>query len=555
MRGWDNTVAQRTNQIDIGGKTVFLHIAFGLLGGLGLFIYGMQRMAEGLQKAAGERLRHILELFTSHPVIAAFTGMLVTILVQSSSTTTVMIIGFVNAGLMNLQQALGTIMGANIGTTITAQMVSFNLQDVALPAIGIGFLVSFLARKRLHRYLGQSLLGFGLLFLGMSTMSQALVPLRNYAPFVQALINLGRHPWLGVLVGALFTMVIQSSSATTGLVIVLTMQNLITLEAGLGLVLGANIGTSITAVLAGIGANVTARRAAMAHVLFNFIGVVVFLPFLGPFTRLVRTTSAIPARQIANAHTMFNILNTLLFLPFISPFAALLARIVPGEEVILERKPKYLDWRMLGSPAAVLSATKEVVRMGELAREMIQEAVQSFVDEDRDLMKIVKQKEEIINELEREITTFLARASQEGNLTAEQSRRITRLMHMINDVERIGDHAENIVELAEQKMEEELVFSEQALGEIQEMHQHVDDIYGRAINCIRTDDSKLAIQLVGEDEIIDEMERKYRTTHIARLNEGTCMPTSGVVYLDILSNLERVADHANNLAEAVAGIL
>jgi len=534
---------------------VFLQIAFGLLGGLGLFIYGMQRMAEGLQKAAGERLRHILELFTSHPVIAALTGMLVTVLVQSSSSTTVMIVGFVNAGLMTLQQALGTIMGANIGTTVTAQMVAFNLQDVALPAIGVGFLVSFFARRRFYRYLGQGLLGFGLLFLGMSIMSQTLVPLRTYEPFVQALINMGKNPLLGVLVGALFTMIIQSSSATTGLVIVLTRQGLITLDAGLGLILGANIGTSITAVLASIGANVTARRAAVAHVLFNVIGVLVFLPFLRPFTSFVRITSTVPARQIANAHTLFNVINTCLFLPFLTPYAALLARIVPGEEVVLERKPKYLDWRMLGSPAALLSATKEVVRMGELAREMIQEAVQAFVTEDRELMQIVSQKEEIIDELEREITTFLARAAREGNLTAEQSRRLTRLMHMINDMERIGDHAENIIDLARLKMEDGLVFSEEALGEIQEMHQRVDDIYGRAIECIRTDDAKLAIQLVGEDEIIDEMERKYRAAHIGRLNEGTCLPPSGVVYLDILSNLERVADHANNLAEAVAGIL
>ena len=534
---------------------MFVQIAFGLLGGLGLFIYGMQRMAEGLQKAAGERLRHILELFTSHPVIAVFTGMLVTIFVQSSSSTTVMIVGFVNAGLMTLQQALGTIMGANIGTTVTAQMVAFNLQDVALPAIGIGFLISFLARRRFYRYLGQSLLGFGLLFLGMSIMSQTLVPLRSYDPFVQALINMGKSPWLGVLVGALFTMIIQSSSATTGLVIVLTRQGMISLEAGLGLVLGANIGTSVTAVLASIGANVTARRAATAHVLFNVLGVLVFLPFLGPFTSLVRVTSAVPARQIANAHTIFNVTNTLLFLPFISPFAALLAQIVPGEEIILERKPKHLDWRMLGSPAALLSATKEVVRMGELTREMVQEAIQAFVNEDMELMQIVVQKEDIIDELEREISTFLARAFREGNLNAEQSRRLTRLMHAINDMEPIGDHAENIVELARQKTEDGLVFSDQALAEIQEMHRHVDGIYERAINCIRTDDAKLAIQLVGEDELIDEMERKYRATHIARLNEGTCLPPSGVVYLDILSNLERVADHANNLAEAVAGIL
>lgn len=533
---------------------MLLPIVMGLAGGLGLFLYGMQQMADGLQRSAGERLRRFLELFTSHPVIAVFTGMIVTVLVQSSSSTTVMIVGFVNAGLMNLRQALGVIMGANIGTTITAQMVSFNLQDVALPAIGIGFLIYFLGRNRVQRYIGQSILGFGLLFLGMTIMSQALNPLRTYQPFIDILVNLGQQPLLGILVGLVFTGIIQSSSATTAIVIALTMQDLLSLKAAIAVTFGANIGTSVTAVLASIGTNLGARRAAAAHVLFNAIGVAIFLVFLTPFSRLVALTASSVPRQVANAHTLFNTLNTILFLPFINQFAALVTRLVPGEDVVLDHRPKYLDWRMLGSPAAILSATKEVVRMAELARETMAEAVQAFLNQDEDLIKVVLSKEAIINELEREITTFLSKASQEP-MTVENSRRITRLMHMINDVERIGDHAENITDLTKDRIEQNVSISEQAEQEILEMFNTVDDIYRRAIECIRDDDVKAAIALVGEDEAVDELERRYRAAHIERLNEGTCLPTSGVIFLDILSNLERVADHANNLAEAVAGLL
>ncbi|MGI6641717.1 MAG: Na/Pi cotransporter family protein [Limnochordia bacterium] len=299
-----------------------LSMVLGLLGGLGIFLIGMQQMAEGLQKAAGERLRRILEVFTSNPAMAVVTGALVTALVQSSSTTTVMTVGFVNAGLMTLSQAVGTIMGANIGTTITAQIVSFDIYQLAYPLIAIGAGLSFFAQRRIARHAGTGMLGFGLLLLGLSTMSESVYPLRTYQPFLDALVYLGQNPLLGVLAGAVFTTLVQSSSATTGLVIAFAMQGIIDLPSGLVLIIGANIGTCITAALAAIGTSLSARRAAAAHLLFNLFGGVLFLILREPFAALVQGTSPAVTRQIANAHTIFNVANTVILLPLVKPLVA-----------------------------------------------------------------------------------------------------------------------------------------------------------------------------------------------------------------------------------------
>lgn len=525
-------------------------VLIGLIGGLGLFLFGMQRMAEGLQKAAGDKLRRIIELFTSHPAIAVLTGAITTVLVQSSSTTTVMIVGFVNAGLMNLQQAVGTIMGANIGTTITAQVVSFDIYELALPAIGIGFGLNFLGKTKLQRYVGQGILGFGILLLGMTTMSDALRPLREYQPFLDGLVTLGQFPLLGVLAGTIFTVLVQSSSATTGLVIAFSLQNLIDLPAGLGIILGANLGTCITAQLAAIGANLAARRAAMAHILFNTIGVLIFLILLRPFTSLVQLIDPNVTRQIANAHTIFNIANTLIMFPFLTHFVNLVVRLVPGTEEILERKPKYLDQRIVHSPAAIMSATRETLRMAEISLEMVRESVSAFVDKDPKLIKQVLQKEDVVNELEKDITAYLSEASQDP-MTARQSHRIAALMYTVNDIERVGDHATNITELAQEKIDHRLTLSDQAKEELNEIYTHVTRIYSGAIECLREEKIEEARNLIGEDDIVDELEQRFRDTHIQRLNQGLCHPEAGVLFLDLISNLERIADHANNLAQAV----
>lgn len=531
-----------------------LQIAFGLIGGLSLFVFGMQKMAEGLQSAAGDRLKRILEMFTSRPIIAVVTGALATVLVQSSSTTTVIVVGFVNAGLMNLAQAVGTIMGANVGTTITAQIVSFDIYAVALPVIGIGGLINFLSRRKLYKYIGLSILGFGLLIYGMSIMSDSISPLRDHQFFLDMLVSFSKYPLLGILAGTLFTFLVQSSSATTGLVIAFSLQGLIDLPSGIAIILGANVGTCITAMLAAIGTTLAAKRAAVAHLFFNLIGVIIFTLFLRPFVNLVQYTDSNVTRQIANAHTVFNLTNTVVLFPFITPFVKFIRKIVPGEEPELQQKPLYLDRNILHSPAALIAATKEIMRMCDISLNMLRNAYHSFIDKDEKLIADVTYKEDIINEVEKQIITYLTEAS--GNpWTDKQQRRITNLLHSVHDIERVGDLSMNIIELSQSRIDHNLALSETAINELEKIFNKVESIYIRAIEVLRNEDYEKAKELIPEDDIVDQMEISFRDSHIKRLNEGRCHPESGVLFLDLISNLERIADHANNLAEAVTGDL
>jgi len=530
---------------------LFWDIAFSTIGGLGLFLFGIQIMASGMQKAAGDRFRRILEVLTNKPIVGVMTGILVTLLVQSSSTSTVMVVGFANAGLMNLSQAVSVIIGANIGTTVTAQIVSFKVGVLAFPAIGIGSLLNFFGRRRLHRYLGQIVLGFGLLFLGMTTMSSGMVPLRELEAFHTMLLQFSRYPILGILCGAAFTALIQSSSAATGVIIAMTMQDLIPFQSAVPLILGTNIGTSITAILASIGANVAARRAAVAHVLFNVIGVTLVLIFLRPFTEIIIETATSVPRQVANTHTVFNILNTIVFLIFLKYFTRLICYIIPGEDEKIEFGPKYLDQRILKTPAVAIGGAKqELLRMGGIAREMLDESMQVFLKNDLKKIKHIEQMEDLVDGLEKEINIYLADLSQHS-LSKEQSKMVASLMSAANDLERIGDHAENIMQLSELKTEERLPFSITALEEITSLYQKVSSMLERAIKAFELEDRELAQQIVAEDDYVDEQEKTLRKRHIDRINTKKCYPSSGVIYLDLLSNLERVADHANNIADLV----
>lgn len=529
-------------------------IALQLLGGLGLFLFGIAKMAEGMQNAAGDKLKRILELFTSRPTIAILTGALATMIVQSSSSTTVMVVGFVNAGLMNLTQAVGTIMGANIGTTITAQIAAFKITDIALPLIGIGAILNFLSRRKTVQNIGLGILGFGMLFYGMEIMSGSIAPLREYEPFINMLVRFGQNPLLGVLAGALFTLIIQSSSATTGVAIALSLQGLIDLPSGIALTLGANIGTCITALLASIGTSVTAKRAAVAHVMFNFFGAVLFLVLIKPFASIVAHTGSTVARQLANAHTIFNVTNTVLLFPFINQFVALIERIIPGEDYGPGTKPQFLDRNILHTPAAIIAATRETLRMCDISLEMLNESFQSFLTGDQDLMESVLVKEETINKLEREIVSYLT-AAADNPWTPKQHQKITSLIHSAHDVERVADLSTNIVELAQAKSKHYVKLSDTAVEELQTMFAKVESIYARAIEVLRTEKVKAAENLIAEDDEVDRMEKEFRDSHIRRLNEGKCHPEAGVLYLDVISTLERVADHGTNLAEAVTGAL
>ncbi len=543
------------------GDIAIKGLIIGVVGGLALFIFGMQLMAEGLQKAAGDKLRRILEVLTTNRFMAVITGIVVTVLVQSSSTSTVMVVGFVNAGLMTLAQAVGTIFGANIGTTITAQLVSFKgFNELALPAVAVGVMFSFFAKKKAYKYIGQAILGFGILLLGMNTMSGALRVLRTAPAFINLLASFGLTPILGVLAGALFTVSVQSSSAATGVIIAMTFEGILPLNSALALVLGTNIGTCITAMLASIRTNLTARRAAVSHVLFNLIGVALFMLILKPFTNFIEIITPfdpdlnqLVARQVANAHTIFNVTNTLLFMPFINQFVKLITKLVPGEEIIIERGVKFIDRRMFKTPALALGAAeKEVARMGDIANNMINDSINILFENRKDFMKDVEQRELVVDELEKEIAIYLSELSNKG-LTGKDSERLTMLLHAINDIERIGDHAENIAELCLGKIEDDIPFSDKAREELSTMHEAVMKMTTKAIQAFKENNHKLAKQVITEDDIVDDLEKKLRNRHIERINLGKCHPTSGVIYLDIISNFERIGDHAVNIAQIVLG--
>lgn len=535
-------------------------LLFGVVGGLGLFIFGMKLMAEGLQKAAGDKLRRILEVLTTNRFMAVVTGIILTVAVQSSSTTTVMVVGFVNAGLMTLAQAVGTIFGANIGTTITAQLVSFRgITEYALPAVALGVVLSFFTKKRTSRYIGQAILGFGILFIGMNTMSGALRVLRTAPELLGLMKSFGDIPILGVLAGAVFTVAVQSSSASTGVIVAMTLEGVIQLPAAMALILGTNIGTCVTAMLASIGTNLTARRAAVSHIVFNVVGVIVFIFILKPFTNLIEFITPemadpglLVARQVANAHTIFNITNTILVLPFIHQFVKLITKLVPGEEIVIERGVKFIDTRMLQTPSLALGAAeKEVARMGDISNLMITDSVKILFENRVDIIKDVEQREVVIDELEKEIAVFLAKLS--NKVPGKDAQRVTMLLHAINDIERIGDHCENIAELCAGKIEDDIPFSDTARNEIQDMYQAVFTMTTKAIKAFKENDLNLARQVIDEDDIVDDLEKKLRNKHIERINLGKCNPTSGVIYLDILSNFERIGDHAVNIAQIVLG--
>jgi len=526
-------------------------LAAGMVGGLGLFLFGIQMMASGMQKVAGDNLRRILGILTGKPIIGVFTGLAVTVLVQSSSTTTAMLVGFVNAGLMTLPQAFSAIMGANIGTTVTAQMISFKLDVLALPAVGIGGLLNYFSKRKLHRYLGQVILGFGLLFTGMLSMSQAVYPLRESPFFLDMLIKFGQQPILAILVSALFTAVIQSSSGATGIIIAITMQELITIDIAIPLILGTNVGTCITAILAGFGTSLSARRAALSHVLFNLIGVFILLFFLKPFTALILYTGDTVARQAANAHTIFNVLNTILVFPFFKYFVHLVTLIYPGENVTIEFGSKYLDKRMLITPAvAIQAARQELVRMANVSRDIVKEAVNMFHKGSLKNLSHIVQLEDLLDGLEKEIIHYLQKLSQHS-LTYRQTIVVSGVMSAANDLERIGDHAMNIAFLSEAIIENKLHVSSTAKDEVLKLFQKVDEITASAIEAFSREDLHLAREVIQQDDIVDNMEKVLRKNHISRINCNECIPESGVIYLDVLSNLERIADHATNLAEVI----
>ena len=528
-------------------------IALGVFGGLGLFIFGMKLMSEGLQKAAGDKLRRMIELLTFNRYVALVTGVVITMLVQSSSTTTVMVVGFANAGLMTLNQAIGTILGARIGTTVTAQIIAFRITDAALPLIGVGVILAFFLRRRLHRNIGQAVLGFGLLFFGLSIMGDRLGELRDNAAFIDLLATFGQYRLLGLLAGALFTALIQSSSASTGVIIVLGSQGILELDAALALALGTCVGTTVTAQLARIGTNVTARRVAAAHAFFNTLGALIFVWFLTPISGMVELTSSDIARQIAWGHTFFAVASTLIYLPLVPLFVRLIVRLVPGQEDEVQAGPQYLDRRLLRTPTmAIGAARKEIERMAVIAAGMVDESMKMLNSKNASLLDKVERKEDVVDELESEIAVYMAEISQQ-NISSTQGRELANYYHAINDIERIGDHAHNIAQLLEEKIEKNFPFSSEAIDELQKMYFLTREVTKKAVTAFVNNDHELAREIIKDDVAIDRMEKQLRNNHIRRVNCGQCFPPSGVIFLDIITNLERIGDHDTNIAQVVLG--
>jgi phosphate:Na+ symporter len=531
-------------------------LVFEFLGGLGIFLLGIKFMGDGLQQSAGDRLRDILDRFTSNPFLGVLAGMAVTMLIQSSSGTTVLTVGLVNAGFMTLRQAIGVIMGANIGTTITAFIIGLDIGEYSLPIIAVGcFLLFFFKNQKVHA-IGQALFGFGALFFGLSLMSDGMAPLRNLNVFHDLTVSMSDNPILGVVIGTVFTLIVQSSSATVGILQGLFAEGSISLQASLPVLMGDNIGTTITVILASIGASVSAKRAAFTHVFFNIIGAIIFMILLVPFTNYVAYLQTLfglnPEMTLAFAHGSFNVANTIIQFPFIGALAWIVTKMIPGEDTLIEYTPKHLD-PIFAQQSAILAleqAKSEVIRMGEYAYQGLEETNLYLTTKKQKHAETAFQIEGAINHLDREITKYLISISS-GTMSEVESRKHTALMDSVRDIERIGDHFENIIELIQFKISNKVDLTESAREDLNEMFDLTMIIVKEIIDALENMDKEEALAVMQKEERINKMENNFRKKHIIRMNEGECNPTAGIAFVDILSDLERIADHAVNIAEEI----
>ncbi|MHC5060184.1 MAG: Na/Pi cotransporter family protein [Planctomycetota bacterium] len=546
-------------------------MVFNSVGGLGLFLYGMGLMSDGLKKVAGQKLRNLLESLTRKPVIAVLIGALVTCLIQSSSATTVMTVGFVNAGLLTLRNALSVVLGANIGTTFTAWLVSglgvFKVTAYALPAIAAGFLMQTIARTQQKRSIGQIILGFGMLFIGIAFMKDAFGPLRESARVQEALIWLGQNPVLAVLAGTIITMLLQSSSASIAIVLMLAYNGAfgddwnVSLTIATSFILGGNIGTTITAQIAALQASRNAKRVAWGHTIFNILGVAYILPLVwaGLFVRFVVWVTPGDLSQntimlhIAVAHSLFNVFNTLIFLPFIKWLEMLVVKLLPMHEDEAEQKPVVLEEHLLNTPVIALQqAKREIIRMAAKARDAVAQATEGFTSNNIKMLDKARRTEDIIDEFQFHITSYLVLLS-EKQLSTEVSIELPVLLHMVNDLERVGDHAVNISEVASRKIEAKFALSEKAGTESREMIDEVLQMLDGIITALKNDDRQAAHTALTSENKINRMQVNFRRSHVQRMTDGLCAAKSGLIFIDLVDNLEKIGDHLTNVAQSVIG--
>jgi len=525
-----------------------LTVLLSTAGGLALFLYGLRMLSDALKRAAGERMRSLLERLTGKAYRGAIVGALTSGILQSSSMTMVLLIGLINAGALTLQQGIGVMLGSEIGTTLTAQLIAFKIGNFYLPVIAIGFILAEAFREKKAGDIGRIILGFGILFLGMDVISSGLRGLSEAPAVLHLLRSCGSNVVLGVLVGAGVTAVIQSSSAMTAMVIAMGSAGIITLPAAIALILGANIGTTITGMIASIGSSLSSRRLAVAQVLVNILGVAAFLPFVLPYSRLVATTATSLTRQIANAHTFFNVTVTLMLLPLVGGLVWLAKRVVPGRETTVNVAPQFLGDEFLTAPAIALEqARKELFRMGKLTIKMLNSCREALLLEKREEAEVVLETEEAIDVLDRTIGTFLDRINA-GDLSTFDAKRLHVLEHVSSDIERVGDHAVNIAERAKVVIKRGFVFSKEAKKDLSDMFDKAIRLYCLSLRTLENEDHALAEEAFELEKEVDQLEIQYKENHIERLEREICNSAAGILYVEVLRNLERIGDHAVNLA-------
>lgn len=546
---------------------VIVSTVFGLLGGLALFLFGMNMMSEGLQKVAGEKMRYILGLLTKNTITGVLAGAVVTAVLQSSSATTVMAIGFVSAGLLKLPQAISIIFGANIGTTMTAQLIAFKLSDYIWPIIFLGFIVYFFSKKENIKYLGETVFAFGLLFLGIDVMGDVMKPLVSSPIFISMIEQVSGIPVLGVLVGTLMTVVVQSSSATIAVLQNFASQagpdgisSIIGLQGAIPILFGDNIGTTITALLAAVGQSKNAQRTALSHSIFNICGTLIFIWFIPQFAAIVQMISPsgaevdVISRQIANAHTLFNITNTLIWIPLLPLMVKIVTTVIKGDDVAEDNKERlqYIDERLMDQPEfAMHLVMQEIGRVNGMVGDMMIDTRKSVLYSDRDAAISVLNAEDQIDCLNGQIVNYMSTLFSTGYLNEVQSVRLAGIMEMASNVERISDSCASIAHKVNSKIEKGLTFSDYALEELAEAFELVENVVEHATNVLKDGNQTSAEAVLHLETQINQLERRLRKQHLARLNEGICSPDLTVTYTEILHNLERIGDYCANIAEYV----
>lgn len=543
---------------------------FGLLGGLALFIFGMNMMSECLQKAAGEKMKTILGVLTKNPVMGILAGALVTAVLQSSSATTVMVIGFVSAGLMSLPQAISVILGANIGTTMTAQLIAFKISDYIWLFVFVGFIIFFISKKEKVKSIGQTIFAFGLLFVGIETMSSVMKPLATNPIFTNLMASVSNIPILGVLLGTVMTLVVQSSSATIAVLQSFASQpaadgisSAIGLTGAIPILLGDNIGTTITALMASVGQSKNAKRAAVAHSIFNIAGAVVFIWVVPVFAEFVRFISPkgneidVISRQIANAHMSFNIINTLIWLPLIPVMVKIVNFIVKeGDKDEDARKATlYIDNRVLNQPAVALHlVTQEVKALSENVQALLKDVKNSFVQGDTEILKSVDESGNWLAYINQEIAQYMSSLFAGGGLTEEMSAEAAELLYVVNDVDKIRDRCMDISEITRDKIFNEYQFSDVAMEELSGCFDYVINMFSKAKTVAETGDKQLAAEILAEKDKLRKMERKFNKNHIKRMKKNDCKPELTSAFSGVLMNLDRIGTSCTNIAEGVLDV-